>query len=152
MRFKVLSSKITKDMLDPGDVEALEIDDGGCSSTCLVGSFGSSTLLVLSWCALSVPFADLHLAMAWCAFWCALELDGMYEDPNLVQRIHKDLLDPGGHVITAGLQVVQVMLAKVYLVMGFGREDDSTAIWWVLLFALVKFASLGPWWVNDCSL
>ena len=99
---------------------------------------------MLSWCALGVPFADLHLAMAWCAFWCALELDGMHEDPNLVQRIHKDLLDPGGLVITAGLQVVQVMLARVYLVMGFGREDDSTAIWWVLLFALVKFASLGP--------
>ena len=72
--------RILKDILDPGDVDALEIDD---------------VPLMLSWCALGVPFADLHLAMAWCAFWCALELDGMHEDPNLVERIHKYLLDPG---------------------------------------------------------
>ena len=140
-----LTSKITKDMLDPGDVEALEIDDGGCSST-LVGSFGSSTLLVLSWCALGVPLDGLHLAM----IWCALVLDVMYEDPSPAQRIHKDLLDPGGFVTTAGLvQEVQVMLAKVYLVMESSKEDvifhiGSTATWCDLLGALVKFAYLGP--------
>ena len=111
-----LTSKITKDMLDPGDVEALEIDDD---------------LLVLSWCALGVPFVGLHLAM----IWCALVLDVMYEDPSPAQRIHKDLLDPGGFVTTDGLvQEVQVMLAEVYLVMGSSKEDvifhvSSTATW-----------------------
>ena len=141
-----MTSKITKDMLEPGDVEALEIDEGGCSSTCLVGSFGSSTLLVLSWCALGVPLDGLHLAM----IWCALVLDVMYEDPSPAQRIHKDLLDPGGFVTTDGLvQEVQVMLAEVYLVMGSSNEDvifhiSSTATWCDLLGALVKFAFLGP--------
>ena len=62
-----LTLKITKDMLDPGGVEASEIDDGECSSTYLVDSFGSSTLLVLSWCALGVPLVGLHLAKIWCA-------------------------------------------------------------------------------------
>ena len=120
MRLKVLSSKITKDMLDPGGVEASEIDDGECSSTYLVDSFGSSTLLVLSWCALGVPLDGLHLAM----IWCALVLDVMYEDPSPVQRIHKDLLDPGGFVTTDGLvQEVQVMLAEAYLVMESSKED-----------------------------
>ena len=147
MRFKVLSSKITKDMLDPGDVEASEIDDGECSSTYLVDSFGSSTLLVLSWCAFGVPLVGLHLAM----ICCALKLDVVYEDPNRVRRVHKDLLDPGGLVTTAGLvQEEQVKLAKVYLVMGISKADvaffllDSMEAWWVLCWALVKFASLGP--------
>ena len=136
-----LTSKITKDMLDPGDVEALEIDDD---------------LLVLSWCALGVPLDGLHLAM----IWCALVLDVMYEDPSPAQRIHKDLLDPGGFVTTDGLvQEVQVMLAKVYLVMESSKEDvifhiGSTATWCDLLGALVKFASLGPRsvWTNQCVL
>ena len=54
-----LTSKITKDMLDPGDFEASEIDDGGCTYIASVDRFGSSALLVLSWCALSVPLAGL---------------------------------------------------------------------------------------------
>ena len=93
-----------------------------------------------------MPSDGLHLAM----IWCALVLDVMYEDPSPAQRIHKDLLDPGGFVTTAGLvQDVQVMLAEVYLVMMSSKEDvifhiGSTATWCDLLGALVKFASLGP--------
>ena len=55
------------------------------------------------------------------------------------------------------MQVVQVMLAEVYLVMGSNKEDVllfSMEAWRVLCCALVKFASLGPRsvWTNQCEL
>ena len=89
---------------------------------------------------------------------CDLAEDGTYKNPNLIQRIMKDMLDPGGLVHPAGtLQVLQVMLAKVYLVVRTNKDDvllGSMEAWRVLCCALVKFASLGPRsvWTNQCVL
>ena len=49
-----------------------------------------------------MPLANIDFAMEWCAAWCALDLDGKYENPNPVQKVLKDMLDPGGLVTTSG--------------------------------------------------
>ena len=98
-----------------------------------------------------VYFGVFHCANYWCTLWCELGNDWRYKNPSLVKEIMKDLLDPGELMCTAGpVQVVQVKVAKVYLVMETSEEDvqffllEFMEAWWFLWWALVKFASLGP--------
>ena len=58
--------------------------------------------MLVNWCALGVPIILQKLTVTWCVLMYDLKVDGKYEDRNQIHRVMKDMLEPGGKVVTVG--------------------------------------------------
>ena len=79
--------------------------------------------LLLDWCAFGVPIVLQKLTVTWYVLMYDLKVDGKYEDPNKINRVMKDSLEPGGKMVTFGIVMkVVVELLKINLIVKIDKN------------------------------